>query len=132
VRRIILDTNAYTQLLSGNGQILEIVASAETVFMSIFVIGELHAGFYGGSKEKDNRETLNRFLSKPSVKILNATSDTAEIFGFVKNNLKKAGSPIPINDVWIAAHGIETGSIVITFDDHFSKVAGLRVFYNIK
>ena len=69
---------------------------------------------------------MNRFLLKPSVKILNATSETAEVFGVLKQDLKKAGTPLPINDVWIAAHALETGSILITYDDHFKKIAGMR------
>ncbi|MGD8765563.1 MAG: type II toxin-antitoxin system VapC family toxin [Desulfobacteraceae bacterium] len=128
MKKIILDTNAYTRLLTGDENVLDAVASADVVFMSIFVLGELHAGFVGGSKELKNRDVLKRFLLKASVKILNATYETAEVFGSIKNSLTQAGTPLPINDVWIAAHGIETGSIVITYDAHFSKVPGLRLW----
>ncbi len=128
MNKIILDTNAYTRLLAGDEDVLDVVASAEVVFMSIFVLGELHAGFLGGTKEKKNRDVLKQFLLKPSVKILNATYETAEVFGSLKNSLSLAGTPLPINDVWIAAQGIETGSVVITYDAHFSKVAGLRLW----
>jgi tRNA(fMet)-specific endonuclease VapC len=128
MKKIILDTNAYARLLKGDGNILNAVASAETVFMSIFVLGELHAGFSGGNKIRENRDILKRFLSKPSVKILNATSETAEIFGSLKNTLKKAGTPLPINDVWIASHSIETGSVIVTYDKHFNKISGIRLW----
>lgn len=126
MKKIILDTNAYTRLLTGEEDVLDVIGTAETVYMSIFVLGELHAGFAGGTKERGNKDTLNRFLLKPSVKILNATSETAEVFGVLKQDLKKAGTPLPINDVWIAAHALETGSILITYDDHFKKIAGMR------
>ena len=126
MKKIILDTNAYTRLLAGDEYVLDVVASAEVVFMSIFVLGELHAGFIGGTKQKENRDVLKRFLLKPTVKILNATHETAEVFGSVKNSLMQAGTPLPINDVWIAAHGIETGAVIISYDAHFSKVSGLR------
>jgi tRNA(fMet)-specific endonuclease VapC len=128
MKKVVLDTNAYTRLLAGDEDVLDVVASAETVYMSIFVLGELHAGFLGGTKELENREVLKRFLLKPSVRILNATSETAEVFGSIKNSLTMAGTPLPINDVWIAAHGIETGSIIITFDKHYSQVPGLRLW----
>jgi tRNA(fMet)-specific endonuclease VapC len=62
---------------------------------------------------------------------LNATSETAEIFGSLKNALRKAGTPLPINDVWIAAHGIETGSIIVTYDQHFRKILGIRLWDRI-
>ena len=128
MKKILLDTNAYTSLLTGDEKILDIISGVETVYMSIFVLGELYAGFSGGSKEVENRKVLNRFLMKPAVKILNATSETAEVFGLVKSSLKIAGTPIPINDAWIAAHGLETGSIIVTYDTHFNKVPGLRLW----
>ena len=71
MKKIILDTNAYTRLLTGEEDVLGVIGTAETVYMSIFVLGELYAGFAGGTKERGNRDTLNRFLLKPSVKILN-------------------------------------------------------------
>jgi tRNA(fMet)-specific endonuclease VapC len=126
VKKIVIDTNAYTKLLAGENDVLDVIGSAEIIYMSIFVLGELYAGFAGGTKERDNLHVLNRFLLKPPVKTLNATSETAKIFGMVKQELKKAGTPLPINDVWIAAHTLETGSILITYDSHFKKIAGLR------
>jgi tRNA(fMet)-specific endonuclease VapC len=128
VRTIVLDTNAYSRLLVGEDRVLDALGIADTVFMSVFVLGELHAGFAGGSKRKANEETLQRFLSKPAVKILNATAVTAEVFGTVKQSLRTAGTPLPINDVWIAAHALETGSVLVTFDDHFRVVPGLRLW----
>ena len=128
MKNILLDTNAYTRLLTGDESVLETIAGAATVYMSVFVLGELFAGFSGGSKEKENREILNRFLMKPTVKILNATVETAEVFRLVKNNLKNAGAPIPINNAWIAAHAIETGSAIVTYDAHFRNVPGLRLW----
>jgi tRNA(fMet)-specific endonuclease VapC len=126
MKKILVDTNAYTRLLTGQEDVLDVIGTAETVYMSIFVLGELYAGFAGGTKERGNKDTLNRFLLKPSVKILNATSETAEVFGMVKQDLKRAGTPLPINDVWIAAHALETGSTLITYDSHFKNIAGLR------
>jgi tRNA(fMet)-specific endonuclease VapC len=126
MKKIVLDTNAYTRLLTGEEDVLDVIGTAETVYMSIFVLGELYAGFAGGTKKRGNRDTLNRFLLKPSVKILNATSETAEVFGMVKQDLKRAGTPLPINDGWIAAHALETGSTLVTYDAHFEKIAGIR------
>lgn len=128
MKKIMLDTNAYARLLVGREEVLDAISTADILYMSIFVLGELYAGFAGGSKELENKEILNRFLLKPTVKILNATLETAEVFGLLKNQLKTAGTPLPINDVWIAAHAVETGSIVVTFDKHFNKVPGVRLW----
>jgi len=103
VKKILLDTSAYTRLLAGEAGVLHVISAAETAYISVFVLGELYAGFSGGTKEPENKDILRRFLTKPGIKILNATLETAEIFGYVKYCLKKAGTPLPINDVWIAA-----------------------------
>ncbi len=128
MKKIILDTNAYVRFLTGDQNVFQFITKSSIVNMSVFVLGELYAGFRGGHKERQNKEILERFLNKPTVRILDATSETSEIFGQVKNNLKVAGTPIPINDVWIASHGIETGATILTYDDHFKKIAGIRLW----
>jgi tRNA(fMet)-specific endonuclease VapC len=128
VKKIVLDTNGYTAFLAGDPKILDALATAEIVFLSVFVLGELFAGFKGGSREAANRELLERFLKKPTVQVLNATAETASVFGQLKAALKKAGTPLPINDVWIAAHAVETGAILVSYDSHFEKIIGLKIW----
>ena len=126
MKKILLDTNCYTAYLAGDERVLSALAEAELVYMSIFVLGELFVGFRGGSKMQQNRDYLKRFLAKSTVIILEATMETAEIFGDLKDKLKKSGTPLPINDVWIAAHALETGCVLITYDAHFQHIVGLR------
>jgi tRNA(fMet)-specific endonuclease VapC len=128
MKHIVLDTNAYSRLLAGNESVLHTIASADIVFMSVFVLGELYAGFQGGIKKNENMMILNRFLEKPTVKTLHTSNETAEIFGVLKNTLKQSGTPVPINDIWIAAHAVETGSVIVTFDRHFSLIKGVRLW----
>ncbi len=128
MKKVLLDTNAYTQFLAGNQTVLQSFVKASLIYMSIFVLGELYAGFMGGNKEKENKDILDQFLEKPSIRILDASMETSEIFGYIKNTLKKAGTPIPINDVWIAAHAAETGSVIITYDEHFKLIPGIRLW----
>jgi tRNA(fMet)-specific endonuclease VapC len=128
MKKVLPDTNAYVRYLAGDGKVLDALARADRVLMSVFVMGELFAGFRAGAKEKQNRQILDRFLSKSSVSVLEATAETAEYFGMTKAALKKSGTPIPMNDVWIAAHALETGSVLLTYDPHFLAVAGLRVW----
>ncbi|MBN2409098.1 MAG: PIN domain-containing protein, partial [Candidatus Aminicenantes bacterium] len=94
---------AYVRFLRGEEKVMAALARADSVFMSVFVLGELFAGFKAGSKEKTNGQLLERFLLKPTVSVVEATIETADIFGFVMSSLRKSGTPIPINDVWIAA-----------------------------
>jgi len=127
MKKIILDTNCYTAYLAGDLRILQILAESTAVFMSIFVLGELYAGFKGGNREKENQAILHTFLKKPSVTTIDASIETAELFGMVKNMLKQSGRPIPLNDVWIAAHTLECGATLVTRDQHFQYIPGLRL-----
>ena len=128
LKRLLLDTNAYTRLLLGEERVLDAVGAAERVYLSVFVMGELLAGFRGGHKLEQNRRLLDSFLAKPTVVFLGATEETADLFGQVKNDLRQAGTPIPINDLWIAAHALETGSVLLTYDEHFDFITGLRLW----
>jgi tRNA(fMet)-specific endonuclease VapC len=128
MRALLLDTSAYAKYLRGDPQVLDALAGAGLVYMSVFVLGELSAGFRCGSMEKENRKILEAFLGKPAVRVLEATRETADYFGLIKSSLKKAGRPIPLNDAWIAAHALETGSVLVTYDTHFAAVPGLRTW----
>jgi tRNA(fMet)-specific endonuclease VapC len=125
---VLLDTNGYTSYLGGDHAVLDMLAEADVIYLSIFVLGELYTGFKGGNREQENLAILRRFVDKPGVSVVNAGRETADFFALIKTSLKKAGTPIPINDVWIGAHALETGSIIITYDKHFSLIPGLRLW----
>jgi tRNA(fMet)-specific endonuclease VapC len=128
MRAVLLDTNAFTALFQGDTGVLDAVAKADSVYASAIVIGELEAGFRGGNRYADNVALLDRFLAKPSVEILPVRRETGECFGRVKQAMKIKGTPIPINDVWLAAQCMETGAVLVTYDGHFDVVDGLRLW----
>jgi len=129
MKKILLDTSAYCELMRGNVQVAEMSNSADIVYLSVFVLAELLTGFKGGSMEKKNLDILDRFKNKPSVQIIDGTTETAEIFSEIKHKLKSEGKPIPINDIWIASNCVEMGAVLITGDSHFNLIKGLRVIY---
>lgn len=128
MRSVLLDTNAYSHLLTGDTRVSDALEQAEEVLLSVFVLGELHAGFRGGTRRQRNLEDLRRFLARPSVRVLDATPETAEVYGMVSSTLEETGARIPVHDAWIAAHAIQTGSVLITYDTHFLRVPGLRIW----
>ena len=132
MRKILLDTNGYIKLLLGDEAVLEELGNANQIYLPAIVLGELFAGFKGGNREQENRKLLEKFLNKSGVVIAFVNKETAEIFGEVKYNLLKIGTPLPINDVWIASCALEVGAVVITYDRHFLKVPGLRIWNSIK
>ena len=127
MKSIILDTNAYTGLVNGNAKVLEYMAAADIVYISTVVLGELYAGFYGGNKFEWNSNILHELLEKEPIKIIDVSHNTSVIFGKLKNELKKKATMVPINDIWIAAHALETSSALVTFDKHFKDISGLTV-----
>ena len=66
-------------------------------------------------------------LGKETIKIVAVTHETSKIFGKIKNELKLKGKMIPLNDIWIAAHAIETESVLLSFDKHFLNISKLKI-----
>lgn len=120
--RLVLDTSAYSHFRAGHPKVLDLVAAAEIVLLSTIVIGELEAGFVLGRRERENRTLLAEFLSEPFVSILPVTPSVARHYGRFFVDLRRAGTPIPINDIWIAATTVDCGGHVLTFDEHFDKL----------
>lgn len=128
MKKVLLDTNGYSALARGDTEVLDWISEADVVYLSVVVLGKLYAGFKGGSRERENREALRRLLERPTVRTLSLTPETADVYASVKQSLKQAGTPIPTNDVWICAHALEVGAVVITDDAHFSDAPGVRVW----
>ena len=128
MKKILLDTNCYARYLTGDEKVLDVIGMAETVYLSVIVIGELFAGFKGGTREQDNKRFLEAFISKLKVEILEVNIETSEVYAETKNMLKRSGNPIPINDLWIASQAIENGIVVVTYDKHFRMIPGLRIW----
>ena len=104
---------------------LEAVTRAAVVFVPTTVLGELEAGFRVGSRYRENRRALEELLEEPYVEVVDVTSDVARRYGEVFADLRSAGTPIPINDVWIAAAALTCDATLITFDDDFENIQGL-------
>lgn len=93
--------------------------------LPVTVLGELEAGFAMGLRALENRATLTRFLGEPFVTALPTTAEVARRYGQILARLSQAGTPIPTNDIWIAAATIDAGAQLLTFDAHFRQVPGL-------
>lgn len=125
--KLCLDTNAYSRLMRGHAPLRDLLETAEQVLIPATVLGELHAGFAQGSRAKTNQQQLRDFLSEPGVEILPIDADIAERYGLLVAHLSRQGTPLPTNDIWIAATALEAGARLITADAHFASVPGLIV-----
>jgi tRNA(fMet)-specific endonuclease VapC len=123
--RVALDTNRLTDLFQGDRELSDRLGECDEVWVPLVVLGEIKAGFYGGSQQHRNEGLLVKFLAKPTVGILIPGRETAEHYGRLFVQLKRAGTPIPDNDIWIAALALEHDLALITRDRHFEFVPQL-------
>ena len=125
VTRLVLDTSAYSYFRRGHAGVLDAFARAERVLIPMTVLGELEAGFEFGSRARENRRVLDDFIAEPFVELLDTTTSVARHYGRLFSALKRAGTPLPVNDIWIAAATFDCGGTLLTFDRDFDRVEGL-------
>lgn len=123
--RVALDTNRYVDLCNGVGDTPIIVAQAEVVMVPFIVVAELRAGFAHGKRQEDNERTLRRFLLKDGVKSLFADDQTTHHYGALYRQLRQQGTPIPTNDMWIAALVLQHNLVLHARDRHFDRLPQL-------
>ncbi|MDZ4682914.1 MAG: type II toxin-antitoxin system VapC family toxin [Saprospiraceae bacterium] len=128
MKKVVLDTNAYTALIQGQSVVKQAIENAEQVLIPVFVMAELLFGFKNGNRERENSALFQDFLKLPGVSIQHTTNETAQIYSTLLLDLKQKGTPIPTHDIWIAAIAIETGSVIITYDKHFLNIVKARVW----
>jgi predicted nucleic acid-binding protein len=123
--KLLLDTSAYSALMRGHMDVADRVRRAESIVLSTVVAGELLFGFRAGNRLDENQRQFRRFLDNPYVSILPVSLVTADRFARIGASLRAKGRPIPSNDIWIAAHALESGAELLSADEHFEAVDGL-------
>lgn len=118
-----LDTSAYSNFRRGNEEVATLLDSAELVGVSTIALGELRTGFVLGDRRKRNEAELDAFLGNPAVEVLQVDPETSRHYAEIVAELRRAGTPLPTNDIWIAAVASRNGTTVLTCDDHFERIA---------
>ena len=122
---MLIDTNVYSNAMRGEGSVVATLRRASHIGIASISIGELLSGFKGGTNEQENRAQLAEFLDTPRVALYGVSEDTAEFYASILDGLRDSGTPIPTNDIWIAAVALEHGLRLFSMDHHFGAVAGL-------
>jgi tRNA(fMet)-specific endonuclease VapC len=132
VTRLVLDTSAYSHFRRGADAAVSLITTASWIGMTATVLGELRAGFGLGTRRARNEDDLAAFLSNPVVHALDVDDEAARIYAEIIIALRTAGTPVPTNDIWIAAVAAREGVHVVTYDAHFGLIArvGTRVLTN--
>lgn len=120
--RYCLDTSAYSHFMRGDPAVVTLIDTADWVGLPAIVIGELWIGFLGGHRLAENQAALREFLAHPVVHELTVDRDVAQVFGEIVTSLRDAGTPLPTNDIWIAATAAASGATVLTNDRHYSAI----------
>lgn len=120
--RVALDTNAYRQAAEGQSRTAEILKRADRICVPFVVVGELRAGFAAGTAGKKNEAMLTEFLASPRVQVLFPDEQTTHHYGAIFAQLRAQGTPIPTNDLWIAALVVQNDLPLLSFDKHFKHL----------
>jgi len=123
--RVAIDTNRLTDLLQGDARLAERLGACDEVWVPLVVLGEIKAGLHGGTQRHRNEALLQRFLAKATVSVLLPGRETAEHYARIFVQLKRAGTPVPDNDLWLAALALEHDLTLITRDRHFERISQL-------
>ncbi len=127
--RILVDTNRYTDFCKAVPEAVAPVTAAEHVFLPFVTLAELRGGFQTGTLARSNEQTLARFLASGRVSVLYPDDTTTQVYAGLFTQLRRQGTPIPTNDIWIAALALEHGAVLVSDDAHFRRVANLRILH---
>lgn len=123
--RLALDTNRYTDLCLDVAETARLVEEAETVTLPFVVLAEMRAGFVHGTRQARNEAVLRRFVSKPKVSVLFPDDQTTHHYAALYRQLRVQGTPIPTNDIWIAALVLQHNLTLHARDRHFDRLPQL-------
>ena len=121
---MILDTNAISGLLAGDADLEVVLAVAERHHLPVVVLGEYRFGLIGSRYRKDLERQLD-ILERESF-VLCLDPETARLYAAVRHELKQQGTPIPENDLWVAALARQYNQTIVSRDGHFDWVPGVR------
>jgi len=120
--RLCLDTNRYVDLCKGVEATVRLVSVAEVVLLPFVVVAELRAGFAFGRRTAENEKVLRRFLLKEGVSVLYADDQTTHHYAAAYRQLRHQGTPVPTNDLWIAALVLQHNLRLHDRDGHFDHL----------
>jgi tRNA(fMet)-specific endonuclease VapC len=127
VKGVLLDTSVVIRHFRDSNALSSHLAAFEELYLSHATLGELYAGAFRSARPEKNLLQIQRFLE--AVDVLLPDASTPEHYGRISTQLAQSGTPIPQNDIWIAATARQLGVPLATCDAHFKHVADLQVLH---
>ncbi len=125
--RLLVDTSAYAAFFRDHPGVKAAVQEASEVFLSPIVLGELRSGFLKGGRLTENERQLGEFLASPRCSVPVIDDETAHRYAAIHDYLRRQGTPVSPNDLWIAASAAHHGLAVITLDGDFDRIPQVLV-----
>jgi tRNA(fMet)-specific endonuclease VapC len=122
VSRYCLDTSAYSHFKRGHARVAELIDQAEWLGFPCVALGEIRTGFLLGARPDRNGHELREFLANPVVELVTVDDEVSRHYAEIVVDLRRAGRPVPTNDIWIAACAARAGALVLTYDGHFAAI----------
>jgi len=122
---VLLDTTVVVAHLRGDAALTARLQQADALYLPLTALGELYYGAYRSRNTAKHLAQIREFLK--GVVVLQPAEATANSYGQIKAELAQAGTPIPQNDIWIAALAKEYQLPLAARDEHFQSVAGLNL-----
>ena len=119
---LLLDTNRYRDFVDGDPAAMAALQKASRIHLPFVVLAEMRAGFRCGTMGRENESVLVKFLNRPRVSVLYADEATTHHYGALWAQLRKQGTPIPTNDIWVAALAIQHDLVLFSRDAHFAHL----------
>jgi len=128
-RPVLFDTNAFSRLMQGDQNAIRVANDAPLLLLCSVVLGELESGFRSGNRYEKNINDLADFCSDAKVEKVHSTEVTIKGYGELMASLRKAGTKIPTNDVWIGAFAKEHNAVLFSYDHHMEMMIpfGIRL-----
>jgi tRNA(fMet)-specific endonuclease VapC len=120
--RLALDANRYSDLVRSDAEVFRTLEEADAIFMPFVTIAELRAGFLLGTRGRENERLLRRFLQRQDVVSLYPDENTTAHYAAIYRQLRRQGTPIPTNDMWIAALVLQHDLVLYSRDAHFDSL----------
>lgn len=128
MKSLLIDTNVLISLFRGDENIAAEIGAYDRILVPTVVIGEFKAGINAAVKAgKAQQRQLDEFLDSAAVSVIPVSEDVSDAYARIFRVLKANGTPIPQNDMWIAACAVETGATLYSKDAHFSLIPLLKV-----
>ena len=119
---VAIDTNCYRDFVDGEPGAVSLLRSAARICIPFVVVGELRAGFAVGTHGTENERVFEQFLHRDRVEVMIATMETTRHYASLYRQLRNAGTPIPTNDIWLAAIVIQHELCLLSRDRHFDSL----------